>query len=359
MPQTHTDIDQTPYPVSRDEAAGIRPDARHTLLRHWHMLRKIPRYPRMIKIDEILNYLGDEHFDVSRRTIERDLLKLSEALPIANDGLKPASWFWLERATALSLPALTATEALTFKLVKEYLGNLMPTSVIEHLGPFFAQAEKELQSMDQNPLHEWPDKIAAVPPSQPLLPAVIDASVQQAVSEALLYNRQLRILYQSREQEVPAERIVHPLAMVSRGGLIYLVAAASNQLDTIRLRLMHRIHHAEVLEGPAQRPENFNLKDFINSGQLGFGQGKILKLKVAFKSETAMHLRHTPLSLDQTITDHDPGRVLVTATLADTQQLAWWLLGFGDKVEVLEPVELRQKMADIAAEMNRLYSGAN
>jgi predicted DNA-binding transcriptional regulator YafY len=61
------------------------------------------------------------------------------------------------------------------------------------------------------------------------------------------------------------------------------------------------------------------------------------------------------LSLDQQIESYDPGRVLVTATLADTQQLTWWLLGFGDKIEVIEPIELRQKIADIALGMVKHY----
>jgi len=341
-------------PINPDEPANQKSGSSHQLLRQWHLIRKIPRYPRMISVTDLCGYLESEQFKFDRRTIQRDLQKLSEVLPIDNNGEKPAGWYWLETAHALSLPALTATEALTFKLVQEYLKNLMPSSVLKNLGFYFEQAEKALQSLDRNPLQEWPDKIAAVPPSQPLLPPGIDEKIQQIVSEALLNSRQLRLFYQSREQGAPEERIVHPLGMVTRGGLIYLVAA-SEHLDTIRLRLMHRIHSAELLDQPAHRPEYFDLKGFIDSGQLGFGQGKILSLKIAFRSDTAMHLRDTPLSLDQRITPYEEGRVMVTATLADTQQLAWWLLGFGDKVEVIEPVELRQKMAEIAANMNRLY----
>lgn len=338
-----------------DGPSNNKPHARHTLLRHWHLLRKIPRHPKKISIDELLSYLEGEHFKVSRRTIERDLLKLSEALPITSDWAKPSGWSWLKDANALSLPALTATEALTFKLVKEHLADLMPVSVLTHLEPFFEQAEREFQTLNQNPLQEWPNKIAAVPSSQPLLPPVINATVQQAVSEALLNNKQLKILYQSREQDTPSERIVYPLAMVTRGGLIYLITA-SEKLDEVRLRLMHRVKSAEVLEIQSHRPENFNLKKFIDSGQLGFGQGKMLTLKVVFLADTAAHLRDTPLSLDQSILPHDQDRVLVTATLADTQQLVWWLLGFGNKVEVLEPIELRQKIAEIAVGMHRIYN---
>jgi len=39
----------------------------------------------------------------------------------------------------------------------------------------------------------------------------------------------------------------------------------------------------------------------------------------------------------------------LTATVEDDQTLRWWLLGFGSRVEVLEPAELR---AEIAAQVN-------
>ena len=199
-----------------------RPPANNTLIRHWHLLQKIPREPRKITVEELLNYLNEEHFDVTTRTIQRDLNKLSELFPIYNDEERIPGWSWSKSASAVSLPGLTASQALTFKLVKNYLVNLIPASVLQQLDPFFAAADKELLSLQKNPLHEWPAKIAVVPPTQPLLAPKIDATVQNNVSDALLNNRKLRLLYQNRQEETPSERIVHPLAMVARGGLLYL-----------------------------------------------------------------------------------------------------------------------------------------
>jgi predicted DNA-binding transcriptional regulator YafY len=47
--------------------------------------------------------------------------------------------------------------------------------------------------------------------------------------------------------------------------------------------------------------------------------------------------------------------VLVEATVQDTQQLRWWLLGFGDQVEVVEPGELRNEFLQVAKGMIGLY----
>jgi len=46
--------------------------------------------------------------------------------------------------------------------------------------------------------------------------------------------------------------------------------------------------------------------------------------------------------------------VRVTATVRDTLQLRWWLLGFGEKVDVIIHETLREEFAETAREMHRL-----
>jgi len=44
------------------------------------------------------------------------------------------------------------------------------------------------------------------------------------------------------------------------------------------------------------------------------------------------------------------------ATVKDTSQLRWWLLGFGDSVEVLKPEKLRKEFAQIAKNLDGMYN---
>ena len=44
----------------------------------------------------------------------------------------------------------------------------------------------------------------------------------------------------------------------------------------------------------------------------------------------------------------EDGRILVEATVSDTADLRWWLLGFGSSVEVLEPTSLREQFREQA-----------
>ena len=46
----------------------------------------------------------------------------------------------------------------------------------------------------------------------------------------------------------------------------------------------------------------------------------------------------------------------VMVTVADTAELRWWLLGFGDGVEVVRPKALRNEFREMTNNMARMYS---
>ena len=58
---------------------------------------------------------------------------------------------------------------------------------------------------------------------------------------------------------------------------------------------------------------------------------------------------------DQTARTLDDGRVEVMATVIDTKQLRWWLTGFSDALEVVEPIGLRKVMAEQARAVAIMY----
>ena len=49
------------------------------------------------------------------------------------------------------------------------------------------------------------------------------------------------------------------------------------------------------------------------------------------------------------------GRLLFTADFTDMESLITWLMTFGDKAEVLEPKEAREKIADMVRKMTTIY----
>jgi len=110
-----------------------------------------------------------------------------------------------------------------------------------------------------------------------------------------------------------------------------------------------------LLDNPSHRPDGFSLDAYIASGAFGFGGEETIKLEAIFRDHSGDHLCETPLGADQELFQIDDGCIRLAATVVNTEQLRWWLLGFGGHVEVLSPPTLRETMAKSARELYSLY----
>lgn len=326
------------------------------LLRQWFMLRHIPRYPCKISVQDLSRLLADEGYEITQRSLQRDLNELSGAFAIACDTrAKPYGWSWQKDAPSFDLPGLTATEALTLAMAEQHLQHLLPAPMLEQLRPYFRAAREKLDA-EPAPRHSrrWLDKVRSIPATQPLLAPVIAADVQDAVTDALLRERQLDIRYRRRGERTASDSRVHPLALVQRGPVLYLSCRFFDYED-IRMLPLHRIESAQVREEAARCPAHFSLDEQIERGEWAFGSGKKIKLVAIFHADHGEHLYETPLSKDQKIDALPDGRLRITATVADTPQLVWWLLGFGNGVEVINPKAVRSSMSKNANGMVKAY----
>ena len=57
----------------------------------------------------------------------------------------------------------------------------------------------------------------------------------------------------------------------------------------------------------------------------------------------------------QSYTETEDGYLLFTADYTDMENLVTWLLTFGDKAEILEPAEVREKIRKITEHMMEIY----
>jgi predicted DNA-binding transcriptional regulator YafY len=214
-----------------------------------------------------------------------------------------------------------------------------------------------LQQMEGGGLQSWPGKVCVVQRTQALQPPAIAPEVMTTVYEALFHDRQFLGEYRSRGEKEAREFVVNPLGLIFSDPVIYLVATLWQYPD-IRLFALHRFDTARLLMDGCRRPAGFDLDAYLKSGAVEFpvgdGEGKI-KLVLRIASEVAHPLRESPLCADQKFGKEQDGFVRVSGTVADTQQLRWWLLGFGDKVEVLEPQALREEFARVARVLGGYY----
>ena len=194
-----------------------------TTLRQLKILEILPRQPFKKSPQNIKENLTQLGFEVSIRTIQRDLKVLSGILPLVSDEReKPYGWSWHKSAQGLN-PAMDPIEALTFSLAQEYLEPIMPSKSFKRMNIFFERANSVLKEMDKSSIKRWRDNVRVVPQWQSLIPPDINEEVEAQIYDALLKGNQLDVQYLKRGNRKPEKRIVNPLGIVLQGVIHRLI----------------------------------------------------------------------------------------------------------------------------------------
>lgn len=299
-------------------------------------LRLIPR-SRYASTEDIHRQLEALGYGVSRRTVERDLLALTAHYGIqCDDRSRPYGWRWGAGSHPPLTPTLDLQQALGLSLMERELGTSLPRTVREALSPWFAESRKRLIAQGGAKAARWGKKLAFESLGPPLLPPADSPGTLDVVNEALFTERPLLAEYRrAYGADYRAVRL-HPLGLIRTGLVIYLVACFDGYGDP-RMLAMHRMRRARIdKDGALEAPADFDLKAYLNSGALDFGNRGPVRLRLRMQRDAAAHLHDTPLSHDQTVTSEGDGEyVIVEATVNDSDRLEWWIRGFGDLVERL------------------------
>ncbi|GAM09345.1 hypothetical protein OR1_01620 [Geobacter sp. OR-1] len=326
-------------------------------VRHINILRCLKKYPELQSTTQIQTCLKNLGVPFgSLRTIQRDLDELSKEFSIYGDEKNPQGWSWAKDAAVL-LPGMDLHTALTFRLMKEFMSPLIPTACLESAKLHFKEASAVLSKDRNGKQHRaWLDKVQLISRGQPLTPPTIDEQVLSVVYDALFNDLRFSATYRRRNGKVIEECVINPVGIVFVNKAVCLVCTLWDY-DDIKQMPLHRFESVKLLTTPAREIEGFSLRDYVeNQKEFHFPvSASDIKLVANFTAGAAYHLSETPLSTDQEIKKLSDSEVVVTATVADTAQLRWWLLGFGNQVEVVKPKKLRDEMIETVNGMIKRY----
>lgn len=319
---------------------NAKPNTLETALFMLELLKRIPR-GRKIDAPRLHREMLAAGFQRDLRTVQRQLDELTRHFDIERDNRsKPYGYSWKPHARGLSVPSLSEKESLLLALAEHHLCNLLPREVMRSLQSFFEQARNNLAPHvdgDGAAAREWMRKVRVVSTTQPLLAPRILPEVFEAASSALYADCWLEVHYRNASGH-DTQACVMPLGMAQQGTRLYLVCRFEGYDDDRSLAL-NRVLGARNTNRPFERPQDFDLARFDGDGGFGFGEGKRIELEILIDKDAAAHLLESKLAEDQT-EEMDGHRYRIRATVTETEQLKWWLRGFGDAVEVVGPREL-------------------
>lgn len=329
--------------------------ATETIARQWEILTLIPREPLSITTAEIRARLADRGHSVDVRTVQRDLVALESRFMLrCRTNGRTNTWFWSRNQIPLQSPAMSTVTAVTLLLVRDYLHPLLPSAATEELRPYFVTAGEQLAGTK---LGEWTSRVVILQRGPVLAPPAIDPAVRDVVYAALVEGRQCEMDYACPdfgERRVTAT----PLGLIVDQDIVYVVATLEGQVGVQRLAL-HRMQRPRLSKAAAEMPADFSLHEYVANEDAFRWRAPIgaVDLDAVFDREAARHVLERCRGSESCVVDADR-RVRLRTRVADTEELRRWLLGLGDRVEVLRPSTLRAELVERGLAVARCHEGA-
>jgi proteasome accessory factor C len=169
-----------------------------------------------------------------------------------------------------------------------------------------------------------------------------------ALSAAISRNRQARLDYYVPTRDETTQRVVDPIAVLRSEGRTYLDAWCHLAEDR-RLFRLDRITALEVLDSP-RVAHDLEPRD-LSEGLFEPGPDD-LRARVWLSPEMRWFAEYYPVSSTEEAAD---GGLEATLAVSDERWLLRLALRFGPGLRVLEPAALRERVASVAAEAQRLH----
>ena len=275
-----------------------------------------------------------ERFEVSRRTINRDIEDLCKAgIPIRTSqgtggGISIMDGYRMDRTI------------LTSKDMQMILAGLRSLDSVSG-NSYYGQLMEKIQAGSSS-LISGRDSILIDLSSwyrESLTPKI--ENIQDAIGDRHL----VRFQYFSPSGD--SERTVEPYYLVFHWSSWYLWGWCRDR-KAFRLFKLNRMDSVREME------ENYECKDAplpdLSNEKIFPGR---IRVKALFEPDQKWRLVED--FGPECFVENDDGRLLFTTDHTDLESLVAWLMSFGDKAEVLEPEEAREAVARMAKRMAMLY----
>ena len=189
--------------------------------------------------------------------------------------------------------------------------------------------------------------------SHRLAPGDVATSTMAEVRRAVLEGNRLRILYAAANQ-APQWRTLDPVGLVTVHERAYLLATRSGQDRTY---LLSRVHAAEALPEPAQRPERVALDRIWQKRCAQFLSGDQVTALVRVNPTRRDYLVGAAVAVRAEAPEAD-GWLRLEVTFQSSHHAEWALWQLSTDGEALSPPSLRAALRERAAAMAARYADA-
>ena len=318
----------------------------------------ISRIYRLLRLITLLQggrgYSADElaaELEVSRRTIFRDLNMLEMAhIPYYYDSQSPG--YRISKHFFLPPINLTLTESLAILMMTGRLrsgGRLplmaqaaraamkvesaLPTGIREHVGGVLDRMHVSLGPVSG---HEGLD------------------DTFNELTGAIVERKVCRLVYISFHEAKQITTTIQPLRMAFIRRAWYLIAYSGRHKETRTFKL-GRVRKLTVTDRTFIPPPEADEQNVFGEAWCMIPEGKLYDVHLRFEKMVAGNVAEVHWHASQRVQWNDDGSIDFRVRVDGLGEITWWILGYGDRVEVIAPTSLRRRIAAVAANVGEKH----
>jgi proteasome accessory factor B len=136
----------------------------------------------------------------------------------------------------------------------------------------------------------------------------------------------------------------------------WYVLGFSDLHKSVRTFKLNRIRELKSTEKYFVGGESFDLRDYLGRCWSMMPEGKIYNIKLRFLPMVANNVAEVQWHSTQKVTHSSDGSATIEFRVDGLREITWWILGYGDQVQVLAPKALQNKVLETAKNMIKLNS---
>jgi len=174
-----------------------------------------------------------------------------------------------------------------------------------------------------------------------------------SLQKAIMRKQKIEIRYHSLFEGRIIETQVHPYHLFYNKRAWYILGY-SNIHESIRTFKLNRIKELTLLEKRFVDEKPFDLNEHLGRAWSMIPEGRIYNVKLRFLPKVANNVTEVRWHDSQKVTRHSNGSATVEFRVDGLGEISWWILGYGDQVQVLSPKALRKRIIETAKNMIRI-----
>jgi len=312
---------------------------------------KVSKITRMMKIMTALQsgrkYSVDElakTFGTSRRTVFRDMSELAViGIPYRYDPKEQG--YTIDPEFFLPPIDFNLQEALSLLMLVHKARNQIQLP-FKHSALIAAlKIENNLPARIRQYCNTTMKNISTYPGAQASLGTLdkLFARLQKAVAEKI----KVVLLYHSLFDDKILEVKLCPYHLLYNQRAWY-VMGYSETYKSIRTFKFNRIKELELSNQRFIDGDDFDLQEYLGRAWSMIPEGRLYNIKLRFLPKVARNVAEVQWHSTQQVIHQEDGSVILQFRVDGINEIRWWILGYGDQVQVLAPKALRKRVLEAA-----------